>query len=211
MRERAYRQLRHLLILQQIPAGRRLREAEWTTELKVNRSALREAFARLEAQGLIEAGPKTGYFVPGLNRENIREIVAVRMMLETGAIEIVCACGYNTAEHLKVMADACDEMERLSSQSDIVQVAESDWRFHRALIEVSRNKRLCSVYHHAPLPLIIPDDTSGPQWEAAVRQTVREHRSILAAIREGDAAKAIGLLRGHIQDRSLVVMRDRLA
>jgi len=31
MRERAYRQLRHLLILQQVPAGKRLREAEWTT------------------------------------------------------------------------------------------------------------------------------------------------------------------------------------
>lgn len=203
MRERAYRQLRHLLILQQIPAGRRLREAEWTAKLKVNRSALREAFARLEAQGLIEAGPKTGYFVPELDSKNIREIVSVRMMLETGAIELVCACGYNTSEQLKPMADACDDMERLSAQNDIVQISEVDWRFHHALIAASKNKRLSSVYHHAPLPLILPDETSGPQWASIVRRTVREHRAILAAIREGDAAKAISMLREHIHTRSV--------
>lgn len=210
MRERAYRQLRHLLILQQIPVGKRLREAEWTAKLKVNRSALREAFARLEAQGLIEAGPKTGYMVPALNKANIREILSVRIMLETGAIEIVCACGLNTPEHLKPIADACDDMEKLSSKSDIIEVAETDRRFHHALISASGNKRLCSVYHHAPLPLIIPEETSGPRWEAAIRQTVREHRAILEAICKGDAAKAIALLRGHISDRSMTIA-DSLA
>ncbi|HOA74463.1 MAG TPA: GntR family transcriptional regulator [Phycisphaerae bacterium] len=203
MRERAYRQLRHMLILQQIPAGKRLREAEWTARLKVNRSALREAFARLEAQGLIEAGPKTGYVVPTLDRHSIREILAVRIMLETGAIEIVCTCGLNTPQHLQPMRDACDQMERLASEGDIIQVAEADWQFHDALVDASRNRRLRSVYHHAPLPLIIPEQTTGPEWEVAVRQTVREHRAILDAILAGKPDEAIRLLRSHISERSM--------
>jgi DNA-binding GntR family transcriptional regulator len=203
MRERAYRQLRHLLILQQIPAGKRLREAEWTARLKVNRSALREAFARLEAQGLIETGPKTGYLVPSLDKKNIREILLVRVMLETGAIEIICSSGLNTPEHLKPMIDACDEMESLVRDGDIVRVAEADWRFHHALIDASRNKRLCSVYQHAPLPLLIPEETSGPAWEERVRQTVREHRAILDSLLKGDTNRAIDLLRGHISERAL--------
>jgi DNA-binding GntR family transcriptional regulator len=205
MRERAYRQLRHLLILQQIPAGKRLREAEWTTKLKVNRSALREAFARLEAQGLIQAGSKTGYVVPALDTTNVREILSVRIMLETGAIELICACGLNTDENLKPVGDACDAMEKLSWKSDIILVAETDWHFHDALIDASGNKRLRSVYHHAPLPLIIPEHRSGPNWEAAIRQTAQEHRAILEAVRAGDAGKAIELLRGHISDRSLII------
>jgi DNA-binding GntR family transcriptional regulator len=204
MRERAYRQLRHLLILQQIPPGNRLREAEWTEKLGVNRSALREAFARLEAQGLIEVGPKTGYVVPLLDRQNIREILSVRIMLETGAIEIICANKLNTPQHLKEMIEACDEIERLIAGGDAVRVAEADWRFHAGLIDACENKRLGSVYQHAPLPLIIPDETSGPKWEAAVRQTVKEHRAILQAMQAGDAKRAVGLLRGHIAERSLV-------
>jgi DNA-binding GntR family transcriptional regulator len=209
MRERAYRQLRHLLILQQIPPGKRLREAEWTVTLGVNRSALREAFARLEAQGLIEAGPKTGYFVPVLDPKNIREIVAVRIMLETGAIEIVCGCGRNTAEHLKGMREACEELHRLAPHGDVVSVAEADWRFHRELVDASRNHRLRSVYQHAPLPLIIPEHTSGPKWEAAIRQTASEHETILEAILKGDANQAIDLLRGHITERSMRVAQSK--
>lgn len=205
MRERAYRQLRRLLILQQVPAGKRLREAEWTEKLKVNRSALREAFARLEAQGLIEEGPKTGYFVPVLDSSNIREVLAVRNMLETGAVEIICATGLNTGKHLEEMSKAIDRLEKLISNSDIVEIAEADWGFHHALVQASGNKRLTSVYHHAPLPLIMPDETSGPKWEDAMRQTVREHRAILAAMLDGKPDEAVRLLRNHISDRSLVL------
>ena len=72
-RDRAYRGLRRLLILQRVPEGQRLREPQWATQLGVNRMALREAFARLEAEGLIERGPTTGYFVPTLSDADIRD------------------------------------------------------------------------------------------------------------------------------------------
>jgi DNA-binding GntR family transcriptional regulator len=209
MRERAYRQLRHLLILQQIPAGKRLREAEWAQKLKVNRSALREAFARLEAQGLIQAGPKTGYFVPSLDRRSIHEILAVRIMLECGAIEMICECGFNTPQHLKAVVNACDDLERLLPDGDILKVVEADWRFHNGLIDASRNKRLNAVYQHAPLPLLVPEDTSGPAWESSLRQTVQEHRAILESILAGRAERAIKLLRGHIFERATTFAEAR--
>src|SRR3970040_6845 len=89
-RDQAYFRFRRLLILQQVSQGERLREADWADRLGVNRTALREAFARLEAEGLIEKGPKTGYFAPKLTPEDILEIVEVRVMLEGGAIERIC-------------------------------------------------------------------------------------------------------------------------
>ena len=95
-REVAYERLRRILILQQVPEGVRLRESEWTKRLNVNRSALREAFARLEAEGLIETGDKTGYFVPVLVMEDMMEVVVVRIALEGAAIELICEAGLNT-------------------------------------------------------------------------------------------------------------------
>src|SRR5215204_3438387 len=89
-RDQAYTALKKLLILQQIPEGERLREPRWADELRVNRMALREAFARLEAEGLIEKGDRTGYFVPVLSERDLREILRVRVVLENGAIEQIC-------------------------------------------------------------------------------------------------------------------------
>ena len=89
-RDQAYDGLHRLLILQQLNPGQRLREPEWARRLGVHRSALREAFARLAAEGLIERGPQTGYFVPSLGEADLLEINKVRIALECLAIDEIC-------------------------------------------------------------------------------------------------------------------------
>jgi DNA-binding GntR family transcriptional regulator len=197
-RDLAYERLRRILILQQVPEGVRLRESEWTKRLNVNRSALREAFARLEAEGLIEAGSKTGYFVPVLAMEDIVQVIVVRIALEGAAIESVCEAGLNTAEHLKPLQDACNLMDRLIDEDYQLSVAETDRRFHAALIQAAGNKRLLIAYQHAPLPIVHPDIVDGQQWAGRVRQTHEEHKAILAAILRGDVDGAKELLRAHL-------------
>jgi len=197
-REVAYERLRRILILQQVPEGVRLRESEWTKRLNVNRSALREAFARLEAEGLIETGDKTGYFVPVLVMEDMMEVVVVRIALEGAAIELICEAGLNTPEHLRSLQDACYLMERLINEDYHLSVAETDRRFHAALIQASGNKRLSIAYQHAPLPIVHPDIVDGQQWATRVRMTHEEHSAILAAILAGHVAYAKALLRSHL-------------
>ncbi len=203
-RDQAYHRLRRLLILQQIPEGVRLREAEWADRLEVNRTALREAFARLEAEGLIQKGAKTGYFVPVLTMEDIYEVVEVRVMLEGGAIERVCRLGLNTPKHLKRMKEAIEQLERLVREDYLLGVAEADRRFHEALIEAASNRRLVMLYQRAPLPIIHPEIVSGPQWMARVQETLEEHRQILASMLDGDVLKAQDMLRTHLRERSRI-------
>jgi len=199
-RDLAYHQLRRLLILQQIPAGSRLTESEWTLRLSVNRSALREAFARLEAEGLIGRGPKTGYVVPDLSRKDIYEVITVRFALESCAIEFLCQAGLNTPERLERMREACDLLERLVADDYQLSTVEADWRFHEALIEATGNRRLAIAYRHAPVTLFHPDITCGPQWAHRTRQTIEEHRAVLAATLEGRVPRARELLRAHLMD-----------
>src|SRR5215207_8803329 len=90
-REQAYQSLRRLLVLQQVQPGQRLREPEWAERIRVHRSALREAFARLEAEGLVERGAQTGYFVPKLTVSDVLEVTKLRLALESLAIDEVCA------------------------------------------------------------------------------------------------------------------------
>lgn len=208
-RDQAYDKLRRLLILQQIPAGQRLRESEWTDRLRVNRSALREAFARLAAEGLIELGPKTGYFVPTLTLEDALEVTAVRIALEAAAIDILCANGLNTPKHLKGMREACDLLGQLVDRDYHLSVVEADWRFHEAIIQATGNKRLAIAYRHAPLPILHPDILVGEQWAARVRRTHEQHQQILNNILQGQAIRAKDVLRthltGHLQGPELVM------
>ncbi|HPZ99992.1 MAG TPA: GntR family transcriptional regulator [Phycisphaerae bacterium] len=203
-RDQAYYRLRRLLILQQTPEGKRLREAEWAEKLGVNRTALREAFARLEAEGLIEKGPITGYFVPELTHAEILEICEVRVLLEGGAIERICRLGLNTLRVLKPLRQACDQLERLLEEAYYLGVAEADRRYHEALIQAAGNKRLSMLYERAPLPIIPPNIVSGAEWNATVRRTLEEHRGILDALLAGDKNTALETLRTHLSERSLI-------
>lgn len=203
-RDQAYHRIRRLLILQQVSEGERLREAEWAERLGVNRTALREAFARLEAEGLIEKGPKTGYFLPVLTEESIQEIIEVRIMLEGGAIERVIRKGLNTLKHLRGMKESCDQLERLVREEYHLGVAEADRRYHESLVLVAGNRRLTALYNRAPLPIIHPIVVSGQEWALTVQRTLEEHRSILSAILEGDSESARRRLSVHLLDRHVI-------
>jgi DNA-binding GntR family transcriptional regulator len=202
--------LRRLLVLQQLPAGKRLREPEWAIRLNVHRTALREAFARLEAEGLIELGPQTGYFVPVLTDKDLLEITKLRLALETLAVDEICvgtSQGPELAERLAPLGRACDELEQFIRGGYPLGAAEADRRFHDALIEAADNRRLSMLYERAPLPLIHGEIEEPGTWQQISEATLAEHREILAALQRSDAAKARAHLREHVTKRAAMAMR----
>jgi DNA-binding GntR family transcriptional regulator len=194
-REQAYKSLRRLVILQQVEPGQRLREPRWAERLGVHRSALREAFARLEAEGLIERGTRTGYFVPQLSEEDVAEVMKLRLAFECLAIEEICA---RPKSNLAPLARATDEFEQFHGGGYSLGVLEADRRFHEALIDAARMRRLSALYHRAPLPLIHGKTEDQRAWNDACVRTLGEHRQILAAISERNAELAKRILRSHL-------------
>ena len=208
-REQCYRSLRRLLILQQLPQGQRLREPEWAKRLGVHRTALREAFARLEAEGLIERGPQTGYFVPTLTAKELLEITKLRIALETLAIEEICElerpnARQKVSERLAPLISACDEFEQFLNGGYSLGVIEADRRFHEALIDAAGSKRLSTLYQRAPLPLVHRQIQDPAAWREICADTLSDHRKIVAAIARSDRNQACLLLRKHLTKRSLI-------
>lgn len=206
-REQAYNRLRQMLILHQAPEGKRLNEESWARRLQVNRAALREAFARLEAEGLIQKGPLPGYFVPKLSREDVAEIIEVRIMLEGGAIDRICRQGLNTRANLKPMLDACERLGEVAAGGDYAEVAAADRCFHEGLISAAQNRRLRLLYQRAPLPIIPPDVVCGDEWMSRLNETLQEHRAMVGLIEGGDIIKAQAMLRSHLRERYLMPLR----
>ncbi len=203
-REQACARLRLMLLLRQPPQGRRLREAEWSDRLQVNRTALREAFARLEAEGLIEKGPVTGYFIPSFGERERLETIETRVMLECGAVERICRHGLNTPENLQNLHQTCDQLERLLAERLALGVAEMDRRFHDLLVATARSRRISMLYLRVTLPLISTTVIEAQAWTAQVARAVSEHRQILSAMAAGDVASARSVLEGHLRDLAVI-------
>jgi DNA-binding GntR family transcriptional regulator len=201
MRDLAYRGLRRLLVLQRIPEGQRLREPQWAEELGVNRTALREAFARLEAEGLIEKGERTGYFVPKLTQADLEEIKFTRVVLECAAIDLICADRKRASRAAKALVATCDEFESFSKSRYSLGTGEADRRFHETLMDAAESRRLAMLYHRAPLPLVRAAIASEDRWFEQCRLTAAEHRGIAEAIGNADRSRAQRLLREHLHAR----------
>ncbi len=206
-RDTAYNSLRRLLALQRIPAGERLREPIWSTRLDVNRTALREAFARLEAEGWLAKGQRTGYCVPKLSKEDITEILIVRTSLECCAIEQLCEKGLNTGKKLQPLKCACDQLADMIKNNYPLGVSEADRRFHEDLIDMTGNKRLKAIYQRAPLPMVHDEIAHSQFWEEECRITLEEHRRIYQAILDNQPVQAIKILRHHLSERYLLPLR----
>jgi DNA-binding GntR family transcriptional regulator len=201
-REQAYTALRRLLILQQVELGQRLREPEWAQRLGVHRSALREAFARLAAEGLIERGPQTGYFVPRLTEQDLSEITKLRIALECLAIEEICAA--EPSPDLDLLDRACDEFAQFLRGGYSLGVIEADRRFHEALVDAPGLRRLSDLYRRAPLPIIHGPTEDRQTWERECARTLAEHRELLASLQRREAVAAKGILRSHVGRRPVL-------
>ncbi len=198
-RDQAYSQLRRLLILQQVPEGQRMRETEWSQRLNVNRSALREAFVRLESEGLLVAGAKTGYIVPTVTTSEFDDIARVRFVLEGAAMDLICELGFNTPENLVPLKETCDLFEHLISESFQLGAVEADRRFHEVLVELSTSPRLAAAYRHAPLPIIAPDVIAGRAWVLTEQEALSEHRQMYELLLKNEPESAKEILADHLR------------
>lgn len=91
--DRAYRTLRDEIIDWDLPPGSVLGEVEQSTRLGVSRTPLREALARLTADGLVAAQAGRGLVVTDVSLENIRELFEVRRALEEQAARLAAERG----------------------------------------------------------------------------------------------------------------------
>jgi len=201
-RGRAYAELRQMLQLQQVAQGERLREPDWAQRLGVGRAALREAFARLHAEGMLAAGQSGGYFVPTLTERDTAEVLAVRAALECCAIEAIGAA--DPPADLSPLDEACDDLEALISSDLLMGATEADRRFHDRLIAASDNGRLAAVYDRAPLPMLHDRVCRTDAWRDECRQSLKDHRRITDLLRRRETRKAITAMRRHLDGRWLL-------
>lgn len=174
-----------------------LREKTIADELGVSRTPVREALRQLELEGLVTIIPNKGASVVGITRKDVQDIYEIRSHLE--GLCAKWASANITAEQL----DELDENVYLSEfhfeKGHYEQVLELDNKFHELLYQASNSKMLDHVlsdFHHY-VERVRKNTLSRPQRAAASNQ---EHKKIVEALRNQDAAKAEKLATEHIMN-----------
>ena len=183
------------IVLGRLAPGARLVEEELTERFHTKRHVLREAFVELERFGLIERRPNRGASVRQLSLEDVRQIYAVREILERAA-----AAQFNLPLE-KSLYQAIEAAQRQHDTAvaagDAKAVFRANFEFHEALFVACGNPYLAAAI----------DDfrrKSHVVWSYAIvkpayfRNAQREHRSMLKALREGDRKRLIELCAAHL-------------
>lgn len=172
--------------------GTKLRQDHIAEEFGASHVPVREAFRRLEAQGLAVSEPRRGVRVAGFSIEEVREVAEMRAALEVLALR-------NAAPNLtKAILDQAEEASKAGDHAGDVQTWEKANRaFHRTILAPCRMPRLLkSIDDLQAVSARFLFSGWRAEWEAP---SDRDHQAILLALRKGDVDGAVILLGRHVK------------
>ncbi|KLU09946.1 FadR/GntR family transcriptional regulator [Kocuria sp. SM24M-10] len=201
--------LRARIVDGRIAPGERLpSESSLIAEHGVSRTVVREAVARLQAEGLVHTRRGSGSFAltppaapAGVGRpvrtlRDRRSLLAFRTGVESEAAALAA-----TARDEQQLARMEQELLLTEQDADHPAAAlEHDFEFHRTVAEASHNPYYVDALTGlGPAMITMPPrrlDGAGPGGRTT--RVVAEHRAVLDAIRAGDPLAASAAMRLHL-------------
>lgn len=183
--------LREAIYAGRFPPGARIPQAIVARELGVSQTTVRDAFALLEREGIVERGDRRGATVIRLSREDIEEIVTLRTVLEATAMRRLVR-GDTTA----VVAELEANLAAMKACRDGRELAVLDLDFHEIIVRGAGNKRLYGCWQGLLPPLKLLMMAHHQQDPNVFDGTTTNHRKLIRLIRANDEANAIALLEG---------------
>jgi DNA-binding GntR family transcriptional regulator len=189
---RISRALAERIIAGELEPGSKLRQDHIAEEFGASHVPVREAFRRLEAQGLVVSEPRRGVRVALFDLDEVREVAEMRAELEGLALR-------HAAPHLtQVIFEQAEKAIRAGDKSADVQSWEQANRtFHRLILSPCGMPRLLAAIddlHAASARFLFAAWRS--EWEA---RTDHDHKAILTALRHGHVDIAVDLLERHVR------------
>jgi DNA-binding GntR family transcriptional regulator len=197
-RATVYQQLKDAILAGAIRPMERITENRVAERFGLSRTPVREAFRRLEAEGLILVVPQRGSFVSQPSVQDLLEIYQLRTPLECLAARVAA----ETLEEAQI--EALAEVVRrerargaLEPQA-LAQTVRASAGFHAVIIATTRNKRMAALLTELQ-GQVHRVRVLWPSTVARLEETWREHEDLVAAFRARDPDRAERVMREHME------------
>lgn len=190
-------QLRDAITRGVFPPGAQLGEVDLAGRLGVSRGPLREAMQRLVQEGLLRGERHRGLFVVELGMADVRDIYAVRLVVEQAAARMVLQGARDAA--VRALSAAQEALVAAAASGDPIRLADADQDFHTTLVRLSGSRRLQrmaqTLLAETRMCLIALQST-----RPEPKLLVAEHQALLEAVADGPETRLFALLAEHMAD-----------
>ena len=195
--DEVYDQLKQDVAAFKLVSGDRFTENELCERLGVSRTPVRQALFRLQQEGYVEVLFRSGWRVLPFDFDQFEQLYDLRMVLETTAVQRLCADGERVDRDLLDKLAAIWLVPVPERSTDTVQVAQWDEAFHCALVVAAGNGEMARVHRDVTDRIRIIRRLDFTK-QARIDATYDEHAKILRAIQRKRGEQAALLLRAHI-------------
>lgn len=181
------------------------KEEEMAQELGVSRVVVREAYSGLRSLGFIETKRKKGtmfikpkvfgvlkYVIQSglLDKDSIRDLYELRLMLEVGMADLVVA---NRSEEKIAELEALVEQEEICEDS--TKLKDIDIQIHTVMYNMTGNRSLEYFQHllHQLFALYTPKPSG---W---IKNEMMTHRTLVSLLKKGDPELFRSAMRIHLE------------
>jgi DNA-binding GntR family transcriptional regulator len=193
--ERAYAYAKERILDGRLPGGTLITEGDVGADVGVSRTPVREAFLRLESEGLLTLYPKRGAIVVAVSTAEVESVMETRLLVERFAIRKIIEdeLGLGAAP-----ADVIARQEELAARENWPEFVEADREFHRIFVAAAGNPILLQLHDS------LRDRQTRMNLAALVRNTGRdrqvlaEHRVWADAVDDGDLDAALSMVDEHL-------------
>ncbi|CAA9486034.1 MAG: Transcriptional regulator, GntR family [uncultured Solirubrobacteraceae bacterium] len=193
--DRAYRFAKERILDGRFPGGELISEGDVAAGVSLSRTPVREAFLRLEAEGLLRLYPKRGALVVPVSAGEMESVLETRVVVERFAFE-------------KVIRDAIDlggapeeaiaRQEERAAAGDAPGFVDADRAFHRVFVAAAGNPILLALHdslRDRQARMGLAALARGPH---RTQQILLEHRALADAVLAGDEEAAHRLVGEHL-------------
>lgn len=180
--DEAYAELKSRILRSALPPGEKLSIDGLAKRLEISQTPIREALARLEAQGLVARRPLSGYKVaPLLTEAEFEDLFEMRGLLEPVAARRAADAPAGLAEGEADVLLALSRTPAFGADAEAsrMEFTEADSRFHGYVARLSGNPMLSAAIDRLDAHLHLHRSYIEPK---AILETEREHLAIAEAI-----------------------------
>lgn len=207
--DEVYDQLKRDVAEFNLVPGDRFTENEISERLGVSRTPVRQALTRLQQEGYVEVLFRSGWRVLPFDFDQFEQLYDLRMVLETAAVQRLCADGERVNGELLAQLNAIWLVPVAGRSTDTVQVGQWDEQFHCSLVAAAGNAEMARVHRDVTDRIRIIRRLDFTK-QARIDATYDEHAKILKAIQRKRGDQAAMLLRAHIETSQAEVRKITL-
>jgi len=187
-----YETLKESIVKGDIKPGTRLTEKTIVEELGVSSTPVREAFRRLNSDGLIEMIPYKGVKVKSIDVADLVEVYSCRAMFEKHSIKLAIE---NYTPKLVEDLRRILELSRIAKTQ--TEYVEYNTQFHNRILEQANNSRLEEFFKQLE-DVILHNRLHSSYSEERKKKINEEHEEIINAIAQRDSESAETYMEKHI-------------